>query len=65
MKIINIAKNKIMNNDKIREIKDVKILNQINYDSKIELELFICVIEDITKFKKIDTSIDNEIKNNS
>ena len=52
-----------MNNNKIKEIKDIKILNQINYNSKMELELFICVIEDITKFKKIDTSIEENLTN--
>ena len=52
-----------MNNDKIKEIKDVKILNQINYNSKVELELFICVIEDITKFKEIDSRIEEDLIN--
>lgn len=54
LKIIDLAKKKILANNKIKEIKDIKILNQINYNSKMELELFICVIEDITKYKKID-----------
>ena len=65
MKKIDLAKKKIMNNNKIKEIKDIKILNQINHNSKMELQLLICVIEDITKFRKIDTSSDNEIINNS
>lgn len=60
---INIAKDKLVkNNDKIIKIKDVSILNEYIYPSKVKLKLFVSVIEDIGIESKI-TDIESENSN--
>ena len=60
---IEVAKDKLFkNNNKIKEIKDVSILNKYIYSSKVKLKLFISVIEDIGVESKID-DIENESSN--
>ena len=53
-KAIEISKNKMKNgNDKIIKFNDFMVLKKENQNSKIKLELFISVIEDITKVVEI------------
>ena len=52
-KAITVAKNKLKENNKnIIEIKNTLVLNKENLSSKIKLNLFISVIEDITQIKE-------------
>ena len=54
-KAIELAEDKLVNNNKkIKEIKQVSILNKNIYSSKVSLKLFISVIEDITKIENIE-----------
>lgn len=53
-KAINKAKEKLLeNNNKILEIKDIKIINKTNLGSKIKLNIFFTVKEDITKIIEV------------
>lgn len=49
-----LAKEKLLNsNDKITKIKDIKIINKIDEDSKINISFFISAEEDITKVVEV------------
>ena len=52
-KAVELAKEKLMSNKNIREIKNVTILEENTYSSKIGLKLFISVIENIGEYKEI------------
>lgn len=52
-KAVELAKEKLMSNKNIREIKNVTILEENIYSSKIGLKLFISVIENIGEYKEI------------
>jgi len=53
-KAIDLAKKKLQeSNEKIIEIKEISVLTENNYNSKISLTLFASVIEDITKIIEI------------
>ena len=65
---IEVSKKKLIeNNNKIVEIKNVEILNKQTINSKIKLNLFISVVEDITKIVEIKKSEEQqeEIKQNN
>lgn len=54
-KAIKLGEEKLLSsNSKIKEIEDVIIIAQKELDSSVELELFVSVIEDVTKIKYID-----------
>lgn len=60
-KAINRAQEKLLeNNNKILEIKDIKILNKTNLGSKIKLNIFFTVKEDITKIIEVKKEEINE-----
>ena len=48
-----LAKEKLMSNKNIKEIKDISILEQNEYSSKISVKLFVSVIENIGEYKEI------------
>ena len=50
---IELAKDKLLTNKTIKEIKDITILEENNYSSKISLKLFISVIENIGEYREI------------
>ena len=52
-KAVELAKEKLMSNKNIREIKNVTILEENTYSSKIGLKFFISVIENIGEYKEI------------
>jgi len=53
-KAIELSKNKLLkSNTNIKEIKNIEILQKQNQNSKIKLELFVSVIENITKIIEI------------
>ena len=52
-KAVELAKEKLMSNKNIREIKNATILEENTYSSKIGLKLFISVIENIGEYKEI------------
>ena len=54
-----LTKQCIESNDKIIEVNDIMIISKENLNSKIKLELFASVIEDITKI--IEIKEDNKI----
>ena len=64
---VELSKKKLLeNNNKIISIKKVDILNKQTIDSKIKLNLFISVIEDITKIievKKIEEQEQKDLQN--
>ena len=61
---IGVSKQKLLDsNKKIIEIKKVEILNKQTKDSKIKLNLFISVIEDITKVVEVKKIEENSEKN--
>ena len=61
---IEVSKQKLLDsNKKIIEIKKVEILNKQTKDSKIKLNLFISVIEDITKVVEVKKIEENSEKN--
>lgn len=61
---IEVSKKKLLeNNNKIVSIKKVEILNKQTINSKIKLNLFISVEEDITKIVEVK-KIDNPVQNN-
>lgn len=53
-KAIELSKDKLLNNDKIKEIKNITILEKNIYPSKVSLKLFVSVIENIGEYKKIE-----------
>ena len=53
-KAIELSKDKLLNNDKIKEIKNITILEKNIYPSKVGLKLFVSVIENIGEYKKIE-----------
>ena len=58
IKAIEISKQKLLeNNSKISEITETIVLNKENLGSKIKLNLFISVLEDITKIIEITEEI--------
>lgn len=60
-KAIELSKKKIIeSNDKIIEVNDIMIISKENLNSKIKLELFASVIEDITKIIEIKEEIIEE-----
>lgn len=50
---IEFAKEKILTNNKIKEIKNITILETNTNSSKVNLKLFVSVIENIGEYKKI------------
>ena len=53
-KAIDEAKKQLqIKNNKVLEIKDIQILNKENLNSKVKLDLFISVIEDITRIVEV------------
>ena len=46
-------------NNKIIEIKNVEIINKENLNSKIKIDLFISVIEDISKIVEVKEEADD------
>lgn len=65
-KAVDYSKNKLLKeNKRIKKIKDTKIINQEELDSKIELNIFVSAIEDITEIQKIEENIEkNDLNNN-
>ena len=53
-KAIELSKDKLLNNNKIKEIKNITILEKNIYPSKVGLKLFVSVIENIGEYKKIE-----------
>ena len=52
-KAIELAKEKVLSNNKIKEIKKINILEKNIYSSKVGLKLFVSVIENIGDYKEI------------
>jgi hypothetical protein len=65
-KAVSLAKEKLLNsNDKIEEIKQVKILDEYNTtNNTIKLKLFISTIEDITQVAPITTNESEDTNTN-
>ena len=56
-KAIELGKDKLLSNDKIKEIKEITILESISNESKVRLKLFASVIEDIGVYKEIQEEV--------
>ena len=64
-KAIEEVKRKIqIQNNKIVQIKDVQVLSKENLNSKIKLNLFVSVIEDITEIMEVNPETEEEIVEN-
>ena len=62
---IEVSKKKLLEkNNKIKKIKKVEILNKQTINSKIKLNLFISVIEDITKVIEVKKTEEKPNENN-